>query len=97
MTSSGSPFAVNVMLKASIGTEKSVTVAKNQGKIMFMSTENFKFLDILNYLDPRTKYEKWVKTYKLPRQNRGCHTNGLPMLTNWIIRVCRRIGNGFQN
>ena len=30
---------------------------------MFMSTPNFKFLDILNYLGPGTSYEKWVKTY----------------------------------
>ena len=46
-----------------IGTEKAVTVANKQGKIMFMSTENFKFLDVMNYLGPGTSYEKWVKTY----------------------------------
>ena len=46
-----------------IGTEKSVAVAKKQGKIMFMSTKNLKFLDITNYLAPGTTYEKWVKTY----------------------------------
>ena len=28
-----------------------------------MSTPNFKFLDILNYLGLGTSYEKWVKTY----------------------------------
>ena len=45
-----------------IGTEKAVTAAKKQGKIMFMSTENFKILDIMNYSGPGTSYEKWVKT-----------------------------------
>ena len=30
---------------------------------MFMSTPNFKFLDITNYVAPGTTYDKWVKTY----------------------------------
>ena len=28
-----------------------------------MSTPNFKFLDIMNYVAPGTTYDKWVKTY----------------------------------
>ena len=44
-------------------TEDKVKVAKNGRKIMFMSTSDFKFLDIINYLAPGTSYEKWVKAY----------------------------------
>ena len=44
-------------------TEEKVKVAKNGRKIMFMSTSDFKFLDIINYLAPGTSYEKWVKAY----------------------------------
>ena len=40
-----------------------MTVAKKQEKIMFLTTPNFKFFDIINYLGPGTSYEKWVKTY----------------------------------
>ena len=38
-------------------------VASKQRKIMFMSTPNFMFLDIMNYVAPGTSYDKWVKTY----------------------------------
>ena len=44
-------------------TEEKVKVAKNGRKIMFMSTSDFKFLDIINHLAPGTSYEKWVKAY----------------------------------
>ena len=44
-------------------TEDKVKVAKNGRKIMFMSTSDFKNLDIINYLAPGTTYEKWVKAY----------------------------------
>ena len=37
-------------------------VEKN-GRIMFINTPKFKFLDVLNYLGPGITYEKWVKTY----------------------------------
>ena len=30
---------------------------------MFLTTPNFKFFDIINYLGPGTSYKKWVKTY----------------------------------
>ena len=46
-----------------VGGEKTVTVAKKQEKIMFLTTPNFKFFDIINYLGPGTSYEKRVKTY----------------------------------
>ena len=46
-----------------VGGEKTVTVAKKQEKIMFLTTPNLKFFGIINYLGPGTSYKKWVKTY----------------------------------
>ena len=43
--------------------ENKVKVASKQRKIMFTSTPNLKFLDIMNYVAPGTSYDKWVKTY----------------------------------
>ena len=37
--------------------------AEKNGRIMFIKTPKFKFLDVLNYLGPGITYEKWVKTY----------------------------------
>ena len=37
--------------------------AEKNGRIMFINTLKFKFLDVLNYLGPGITYEKWVKTY----------------------------------
>ena len=45
-------------------TTGKVRVAKNGNKIMFILTKNFRFLDIINYLGPGTRYEKWVKAYE---------------------------------
>ena len=45
-------------------TTGKVRVAKNGNKIMFILTNNFRFLDIINYLGPGTSYEKWVKAYE---------------------------------
>jgi len=42
-------------------TANKITVAKNGNKMMFMHTEVFRFLDIINYLGPGTNYDKWVK------------------------------------
>ena len=36
--------------------------AEKNGRIMFINTPKFKFLDVLNYLGPGITYEKWVKT-----------------------------------
>ena len=36
---------------------------EKQGKIMYINTPQFKFLDITNYLSPGISYDKWVKTY----------------------------------
>ncbi|KAL9952822.1 hypothetical protein ACROYT_G040133 [Oculina patagonica] len=45
-------------------TTGKVRVAKNCNKIMFLLTQGFRFLDIINYLGPGTSYEKWVKAYE---------------------------------
>lgn len=61
-----SKYDLNIIKKyfiTHIGAEKQVTVAKKQGRVMFLSTSNFKFLDICNYLGPGTSYERWVKIY----------------------------------
>jgi len=42
---------------------KKIKVAKKGNKTMFMHTEGFRFLDIINYLGPATSYDKWVKAY----------------------------------
>ena len=52
-----------------VGGEKTVTVAKKQEKIMFLTTPNSKFFDIINYLGSGTSYEKWVKTYGSSQTN----------------------------
>ena len=39
-------------------TTHKVRVAKNGNKIMFLLTDEFRFLDIINYLGPGTSYEK---------------------------------------
>ena len=49
--------------RLSVTTGK-VRVAKNGNRIMFLLTQEFRFLDIINYLGPRTSYEKWTKAYE---------------------------------
>ena len=80
-----------------IGTEKAVTVAKKQGKIMFsqQKTSNSWMLLIIWVQARVTKIG--LKRMEVPRQNRDRRTNGLRMLTNWTMKVCRRIGVGFRN
>ena len=43
--------------------DKDVFAAEKNGRIMFINTPKFKFLDVLNYLAPGITYDKWVKTY----------------------------------
>ena len=45
-------------------TTDKARVAKNANKIMFILTDSFRFLDIMNYLGPGTSYDKWVKAYE---------------------------------
>ena len=43
--------------------DKDVFAAEKIGRIMFINTPKFKFLDVMNYLAPGITYDKWVKTY----------------------------------
>ena len=43
--------------------DSKVFAAEKNGRIMFINTPKFKFLDVLNYLAPGITYDKWVKTY----------------------------------
>ena len=43
--------------------DKDVYAAEKNGRIMFINTPKFKFLDVMNYLAPGITYDKWVKTY----------------------------------
>ena len=43
--------------------QENVASGEKQGRIMYMNTSQFKFLDITNYLAPGITYDKWVKTY----------------------------------
>ena len=45
-------------------TTGKVRVAKNGNNIMFLLTQEFRFLDIINYLGLGTSYEKWTKAYE---------------------------------
>ena len=44
--------------------ERGLKEASKNGKIMFLKSCNYKFLDIMNYLAPGTTYESWVKAYE---------------------------------
>ena len=44
--------------------DKGIFAAGKNGRIMFINTPKFKFLDVMNYLAPGITYEKWVKTYE---------------------------------
>ena len=46
-----------------LGKEAGVFAAEKNGRIMFLNTPSFKFLDVCNYLSPGITYDKWVKTY----------------------------------
>ena len=43
--------------------DSEVFAAEKNGRIMFINTPKFKFLDVMNYLAPGITYDKWVKTY----------------------------------
>ena len=42
---------------------KGIFAAEKNGRIMFINTPKFKFLDVMIYLAPGITYDKWVKTY----------------------------------
>ena len=48
-----------------------VNVAKKENSYMFLSTPNFKFLDIKNYLAPGLSYDAWCRAYGCELQKRA--------------------------
>ena len=44
-------------------TTNRVKLAKKANTTMFMKTDHFRFLDIINHLGPGISYEAWVKAY----------------------------------
>ena len=46
-----------------LAQENGVLAAEKEGRIMFIKTPRYNFLDIMNYMSPGTTYDKWVKTY----------------------------------
>ena len=54
-----------------------VNVAKKENFYMFLSTANFKFLDIKNYLAPGLSYDAWCRAY-------GCELQKLAFPYEWL-------------
>ena len=54
-----------------------VDVAKKENSYMFLSTPNFKFLDIKNYLAPGLSYDAWCRAY-------GCELQKLAFPYEWL-------------
>ena len=54
-----------------------VNVAKKENTYMFLSTPNFKFLDIKNYLAPGLSYDAWCRAY-------GCELQKLAFPYEWL-------------
>ena len=54
-----------------------VNVAKKENSYMFLSTPNFKFLDIKNFLAPGLSYDAWCRAY-------GCELQKLAFPYDWF-------------
>ena len=54
-----------------------VNVAKKENSYMFLSTPNFKFLDIKSYLAPGLSYDAWCRAY-------GCELQNLAFPYEWF-------------
>ena len=54
-----------------------VNVAKKENSYMFLSSPNFKFLDIKNYLAPGLSYDAWCRAY-------GCELQKLAFPYEWL-------------
>ena len=60
-----------------IASLSDVNVAKKENSYMFLSTPNFKFLDIKNYLAPGLSYDAWCRAY-------GCELQKLAFPYEWF-------------
>ena len=76
--------------------QENVLSGEKQGRIMYMNTPQFKFLDITNYLSPGITYDKWVKTYGASL-SLGFPTNGLTAQINLTTRAFPHTGVGIHN
>ena len=54
-----------------------INVAKKENSYMFLSTPNFKFLDIKNFLAPGLSYDAWCRAY-------GCELQKLAFPYEWF-------------
>ena len=99
-----SKYDLNIIKKyfiTHIGAEKQVTVAKKQGRIMFLSTpfqpqiSSF-WTFVIIWGQARVMRGGW-KCMEAARQNHGCHMSGLTVLTDCIMMACRWIVVGSQN
>ena len=54
-----------------------VNVAKKENSYLFLSTPNFKFIDIKNYLAPGLSYDAWCRAY-------GCELQKLAFPYEWF-------------
>ena len=99
-----SKYDLNIIKKyfiTHIGAEKQVTVAKKQGRIMFLSTpfqpqiSSF-WTFVIIWGQARVVRGGW-KCMEAARQNHGCHMSGLTVLTDCIMMACRWIVVGSQN
>ena len=64
-----------------------VDVAKKENSYMFLSTPNFKFLDIKNYLAPGLSYDAWCRAY-------GCELQKLAFPYEWFDSFDKLNHNG---
>ena len=80
-------------------TTSKVQVAKKANTTMFMKTDHFLFLDIINYPGPGTGYEAWVKAYGCSAQKswlpyewldtpEKLNYPGLPDYPEWYSKLC---------
>ena len=46
-----------------LGQEAGVFAGEKNGRIMFIQTPHYKFLDVMNYVSPGTRCDRWVKNY----------------------------------
>jgi len=79
-------------------TTGKVQVAKRANTTMFIKTDHFIFLDIINYLGPVTSYDAWVKAYGCSAQKSWLpyewfdtptklHYPGLPDYPAWYSKL----------
>ena len=62
---------------ANLTSLSDVNVAKKENSYMFLSTPNFKFLDIKNFLAPGLSYDAWCRAY-------GCELQKLAFPYEWF-------------